>query len=259
MWLAPAMLNMLLQEPTFDNYDVSSVRIVIDGGERMPLPLIETFIQKFPQAWFADAYGLTETVSGDTFLEKGKMIEKIGSVGKPVPMLRVRIVDDDGRDVPRGKLGEIVLRGPKVFTGYWKKEEETVAAIKDGWFFTGDIGYFDKDGYLYIGDRKKDVIISGGENVSSAEVERVIYELPQVLEAAVIGIPHPKWLEVPKAYIVLKGNERLTEPDVIAHCTWKMAKFKVPKEVEFITRLPRNPSGKILKRELREMARRSLK
>ena len=184
IWAAPAIINMLLQEPTFGNYDVSSVRLVIDGGEKMPLPLIEKFIQKFPNTWFADAYGLTETVSGDTFLEKAKMIDKIGSVGKPVPMLRVRIVDDDGKDVPPGNLGEIVLKGPKVFKGYWKNEKATAEAIRDSWFHTGDIGYLDEEGYLYIEDRKKDLIISGGENVSSAEVERVIYEFPQVSSSA---------------------------------------------------------------------------
>ncbi len=252
IWAAPAMINMLLQEPTFDKYDVSSVRLVIDGGEKMPLPLIEKFIKKFPNAWFSDAYGLTETVSGDTFLAKSKMIEKIGSVGKPVPMLRVRIVDDNDKDVPAKSLGEIILKGPKVFKGYWKNEKATADTIRDGWLHTGDIGYLDEEGYLYIVDRKKDMIISGGENIASAEVERVIYELPQVLEVAVIGIPHPKWLEVPKAFVALKPGQTLCEADVVECCSKKLAKFKVPKEVEFIPALPRNPSGKVLKRELRK-------
>ncbi len=251
-WLAPAMVNILFQEPTFDRYDVSSIRFIIDGGEKMPLPLINKILEKFPNAWYADAYGLTETVSGDTFLPRDKVIEKIGSVGKPVLQLRVRVVDDAGNDVPSGTLGEIVLRGPKVFKGYWKNPEATAEAIKDGWFHTGDIGRLDEEGYLYIEDRKKDIIISGGENIASLEVERVLYELPQVLEAAVIGIPHPRWQEVPKAYLVLKKGAALTAEEIVDHCGRRLAKFKVPKEIEFIDLLPRNPSGKILKRELRE-------
>jgi len=257
IWLAPAMVNMLFQEPTFGQYDVSSVRFIIDGGEKMPMPLIKQIIEKFPNTWFADAYGLTETVSGDTFLSKDKMVEKIGSVGKPVVQLRVRIVDDEGRDVPPGQLGEIVLRGPKVFKGYWKNPEATAEAVKNGWFHTGDIGRLDEEGYLYIEDRKKDIIISGGENISSLEVERVIYESPKVLEAAVVGIPHPRWLEVPKAYVVLKKGEHMTAEEVMERCAGKLAKFKIPKEVEFIDVLPRNPSGKVLKRELRERSKKT--
>jgi len=252
-WFAPTMVNMLFQEPTFDQHDVSSIRFIIDGGEKMPLPLIAKIKEKFPNAWFSDAYGLTETVSGDTFLSKDKMIEKIGSVGKPVIQLRVRIVDDAGKDVPPNTLGEIVLRGPKVFKGYWKNLQATAEAIKDGWFHTGDIGTMDEESYLYIVDRKKDIIISGGENIASLEVERVIYELPQVLETAVIGIPHPKWQEIPIAYVALKKGEKLTPEEIIVHCAKKLAKFKVPKEIRFIDVLPRNPSGKVLKRQLREI------
>jgi len=180
------------------------------------------------------------------------MIEKIGSVGKPVIQLRVRVVDEEGKDVPAGALGEIVLRGPKVFKGYWKNPEATEEAIKNGWFHTGDIGTLDAEGYLYIVDRKKDIIISGGENIASLEVERVIYELPQVLETAVVGIPHPKWQEIPMAYVVAKEGQTLTAEAIIEHCSKKLAKFKVPRLVEFIDALPRNPSGKVLKRQLRE-------
>jgi fatty-acyl-CoA synthase len=255
-WFPPTMVNMLFQEPTFNRYDVSSIRFIIDGGEKMPLPLINRIKEKFPNAWFADAYGLTETVSGDTFLSRDKMIEKIGSVGKPVVQLRVRIVDEEGKDVPAGSLGEIVLRGPKVFKGYWKNPEATAEAIKNGWFHTGDIGTLDAEGYLYIVDRKKDIIISGGENIASLEVERAIYELPQVLETAVVGIPHPKWQEIPIAYVVAKKGETITAEAIIEHCSKKLAKFKVPKMVEFIDALPRNPSGKVLKRQLRERHKR---
>ena len=252
LWLSPAMTIMLFQEPTFEQYDVSSIRFIIDGGEKMPATLIKEFKEKFPNAWFADAYGLTESVSGDTFLAKDKMLDKLGSVGRPCPHLHVRVVDENGRDMPPNEMGEIVLKGPKIFKGYWKNPEATAAAIKDGWFYTGDMGTLDEDGYLYILDRKKDMIISGGENIASPEVERVIYEHPSVLEAAVVGIPHPKWLEVPKAFVVLKPGTTLTPEELVAHCAKKLAKFKVPKEVEFIDQLPRNPSGKVLKRNLRD-------
>jgi len=251
LWLSPAMTIMLFNAPEFDQYDVSSVRFIIDGGEKMPATLIQKFKEKFPQAWFADAYGLTETVSGDTFLAKDKMLDKLGSVGKPVPHLQIRIIDEGGKEIPAGQMGEICLKGPKVFKGYWKNPDATAKAIVDGWFHTGDIGMVDAEGYLYIMDRKKDMIISGGENIASPEVERVIYEIPAVLEAAVIGIPHPKWLEVPKAYVVVRPGETLTAQEIEKYCQRKLAKFKIPKEIEFIDQLPRNPSGKVLKRELR--------
>ena len=253
LWLSPAMTIMLFNEPTFDQYDVSSVRFIIDGGEKMPATLIKQFTDKFPNAWFSDAYGLTETVSGDTFLAKDRMLHKLGSVGKPVPHLQVRVVNEHDKVVPPDELGEICLKGPKVFKGYWKNPEATAKALRGGWFHTGDIGTLDEDGYLYIMDRKKDMIISGGENIASPEVERVIYEIPAVLEVAVVGIPHPKWLEVPKAYVALKPGEALTAEEVTQYCIKKLAKFKVPKEIEFIAQLPRNPSGKVLKRELRAM------
>jgi len=252
LWLAPAMINTLFQYPGFEGYDTASVRFIIDGGEKMPLPLIEKFRQKFPKAWFADAYGLTETVSGDTFLAKDRMVEKVGSVGKPVPQLRVRIVDDRDKDVPPGELGEIVLRGPKVFKGYWKNPQATAEALRGGWFHTGDIGALDEAGFLYLVDRKKDIIISGGENIASSEVERVIYQHPAVLETAVIGIPDAKWGEVPKAYVVIKTGSQVSSEELRGLCLENLAKFKVPKEFEFIDALPRNPSGKILKRKLRE-------
>ncbi len=254
MWLAPAMINMLFQYPAFNDYDVSSIRFIIDGGEKMPLPLIEKFRDKFPKAWFADAYGLTETVSGDTFLAKDRMVGKVGSVGKPVLQLRVRVVDAHGRDVLPGELGEIVLRGPKVFKGYWKNPEATDEALRNGWFHTGDIGRLDEEGFLYLEDRKKDIIISGGENIASSEVERVIYQHPAVLETAVVAIPHTRWGEVPKAYVVLKPGREASSEELHRLCSDNLAKFKVPKEFEFIDALPRNPSGKVLKRELRRRA-----
>jgi acyl-CoA synthetase (AMP-forming)/AMP-acid ligase II len=170
-----------------------------------------------------------------------------------LPHLQVRILDPEGNEVGPNETGEICLKGPKVFIGYWKNPDGTKEAMRGGWFHTGDVGMLDEEGFLYIIDRIKDMIISGGENIASPEVEKIIYELPQVLEVAVVGIPHPKWLEVPKAYVVLKEGAELSDKEIIQHCAEKMAKFKVQKEIEFIDSLPRNPSGKVLKRQLREM------
>jgi acyl-CoA synthetase (AMP-forming)/AMP-acid ligase II len=252
VWLAPAMVNALLASGATEGRDLGSVRLIIDGGEKMPLPLIERILTTFPNAWFADAYGLTETVSGDTFLDKGKVTEKLGSVGKPILHTDVRILDLDDEPVPAGQHGEIVVRGPKVCRGYWRDPDATATAMRNGWFHTGDIGYLDEDGYLFIVDRLKDVIISGGENVASLEVERVVYEHPEVLEVAVVGRPDPRWNEVPVAYVVLKVGSTLDEPSLDAFCSSRLARFKTPKGFRFVDALPRNPSGKVLKRELRE-------
>ncbi len=256
VWLAPAMVNQLLAHPSLEGRDLSGVRLIIDGGEKMPLSLIERLLRVFPNAWFADAYGLTETVSGDTFLDKRKSVEKIGSVGKPCLHVEVAIWDENDRPVPAGTLGEIVLRGPKIFTGYWKDPEATAAAFRDGWFHTGDIGYLDAEGFLYIVDRKKDIIISGGENIASPEVERVLYEHPAVLEAAVVGRPDLRWGEVPVAFVVLREGLKAGAEELQEFCRTRLAKFKVPRDVLFVWSLPRNPSGKVLKRVLREEARR---
>lgn len=252
MWLAPAMVNMILQVPNIESYDTSSVRFIINGGEKMPVPLIRRILQAFPNSWFSDAYGLTETVSGDTFLDREHVLSKIGSVGKPVMHTSIRILDESGEPVPAGALGEIAIRGPKVFSGYWRDDEATAAAIHNGWFHTGDIGVIDEDGYLFIEDRKKDMIVSGGENIASPEVERALYEHDAVLEAAVIGIPDERWGEVPKAFVVLKVGRQVSAEELKSFCLHRLAKFKVPRYFEFVPTLPRTASGKVLKRELRE-------
>ena len=248
------MVNQILSHPDLERRDLSGVRLIIDGGEKMPLPLIERLLRAFPNAWFADAYGLTETVSGDTFLDKRATVAKIGSVGKPCLHLEVAIWDESDRPMPAGTLGEIVLRGPKVFKGYWKDPEATATAFRGGWFHTGDIGYLDGEGFLYIVDRKKDMIVSGGENIASPEVERALYEHPAVLEAAVVGSPDPRWGEVPVAFVVCRPGATASEQELREFCLARLAKFKVPRAVRFIDALPRNPSGKVLKRVLREQA-----
>ena len=189
VWLAPAMVNAIMALPDIEQRDLSSVRVIINGGEKMPIPLIERIQRVFPSAWFADAYGLTETVSGDTFLDRDSIVTKLGSVGRPCLYLELDIWDEDGTSRAAGEQGEIVMRGPKVFKGYWRDAEATAAAFAGGWFHTGDIGVRDEDGYLFIVDRLKDMIVSGGENIASSEIERVLYEHDAVLEAAVVGRP----------------------------------------------------------------------
>ncbi len=251
VWLAPAMVNAIMALPDIERRDLSSVRLVINGGEKMPIPLIERLQRTFPSAWFADAYGLTETVSGDTFLDRGSMVSKLGSVGRPCLYLDLDIWDEHGTSVPAGERGEIVMRGPKVFKGYWRDPDATDEAFVGGWFHTGDVGYRDEDDYLYIVDRFKDMIVSGGENIASSEVERVLYEHDAVLEAAVVGRPDDRWGEVPVAFVVLRQGAAATEDDLFRHCQAQLARFKTPKAIVFLDALPRNPSGKVLKRELR--------
>jgi fatty-acyl-CoA synthase len=256
IWLAPAMVNGVLngiaEQPELGRFDTSSIRFITGGGEKTPVTLIERLLAAFPGARFADAYGLTETVSGDTFNDQAHAVSKIGSVGKPVINLDVRVVGPGDATAEPGQQGEILLRGPKVVSSYWKNPEATAAAFTaDGWFRTGDIGHLDKDGYLYIDDRKKDMIVSGGENIASSEVERVLYECEAVLEAAVVAMPDERWGEVPRAFVVLKAGQQISEQELITHCRSRLAGFKTPKQVVFIDVLPRNPSGKVLKRELR--------
>lgn len=254
VWLAPAMVNAIMALPDVEQRDLSSVRVIINGGEKMPIPLIERLQRTFPSAWFADAYGLTETVSGDTFLDRDSLITKLGSVGRPCLYLEVDVRDEHGRSVAPGERGEIVLRGPKVFKGYWRDPDATAAAFAGGWFHTGDVGVRDEDGYLWVVDRLKDMILSGGENVAGSEVERVLYEHDAVLEAAVVGRPDERWGEVPVAFVALRDGAAASGADLIEHCRAQLARFKVPKDVVFVDALPRNPSGKVLKRELRERA-----
>jgi acyl-CoA synthetase (AMP-forming)/AMP-acid ligase II len=250
VWAAPAMVRAILDVPGVEERDLSSVRVIIAGGEKMPVPTIERLRRTFPSAWFADAYGLTETVSGDTFLDRESTVSKLGSVGRPCLYLELDVWDEHGAPVAPGARGEVVLRGPKVFTGYWRDPDATDAAFAGGWFHTGDIGVVDEDGYVYIVDRLKDMIVSGGENIASSEVERVLYEHESVVEAAVVGRPDDRWGEVPVAYVV-SNSPAVTPESLIEHCRQQLARFKVPKDVVLVDALPRNPSGKVLKRELR--------
>jgi fatty-acyl-CoA synthase len=250
-WFAPVMTTALLTCAGRRRYDVSSLKWAIGGGEKTPEARIRAFSDLFRGARYIDGYGLTESVGGDTLMEAGREIEKIGSTGRALAHVEVEIRDDQGKRLPPGIDGEICLRGPKVTRGYWKDPEKTAAAFFGDWFRTGDIGHLDSEGFLYLTDRKKDMIISGGENIASSEVERVIYELPAVHEVAVVGMPDARWGEMPVAVIVLAEDATLDLPSLAAHCRSRLAGFKVPRELVIRDSLPRNPSGKVLKRVLR--------
>jgi acyl-CoA synthetase (AMP-forming)/AMP-acid ligase II len=254
-WLAPVMLGAILAHPDRAAFDVSSIRWVIGGGERTPESRIRAFAEYFTNGRYIDGYGLTESCSGDTLMEAGREIEKIGSVGRALPHVEVEIRDAQGRRLPSGETGEICLRGAKITRGYWRDDKKTAASFYGDWFRTGDVGYLDSDGFLFLTDRVKDMIISGGENIASSEVERVVYQLPQVREAAIIGVPDEKWGERPVAVVALNAGYSLDYETLAKHCRAHLAAFKVPKQLILREQLPRNPSGKVLKRLLRDELR----
>lgn len=251
-WMAPVMLNRCLAYEGRDRHDLSSFRWLIGGGERTPEERIRGFGSLFKAARYIDAYGLTESCSGDTLMEAGREIEKIGSTGRAVAHVEIEIRDEQGRVLPVGKPGEVCLRGPKVTHGYWKDPQKTAASFFGDWFRTGDVGVLDSEGFLTLTDRKKDMIISGGENIASSEVERVLYQLPQVAEAVAIGLPDGQWGECVTAVVVLHPGTKLTLEDMRAHCEGRLGSFKTPKQLVVREELPRNPSGKVLKRVLRD-------
>jgi fatty-acyl-CoA synthase len=251
-WLAPVMLGSILAHADRAAFDVSSLRWVIGGGERTPESRIRQFSEYFIHGRYIDAYGLTESCSGDTLMEAGREIEKIGSVGRPLAHVEIEIRNTEGGRLRTGEAGEICLRGPKITQGYWRDAKKTAACFHGDWFRTGDVGYLDEDGFLYLTDRVKDMIISGGENIASSEVERVVYQMPQVREAAIIGLPDEKWGERPVAVIALNAGQTLDYETLAKHCRAHLAGFKVPKQLILRDQLPRNPSGKVLKRLLRD-------
>jgi len=254
VWLAPVMANDILSLPEDGLPDVSSLRWCIAGGERTPETRIRAFFERFPRARYIDAYGMTETVSGDTLMEPGHEFDKIGSVGRALRFVEIDIRGDDGASLSVGEEGEICIRGPKVMREYWRDSDRTATSFHpDGFLRSGDVGYIDNDGFLFITDRQKDMIISGGENIASSEVERVIYELPPVKEAAVYARQHPRWGEIAVAAIVLAEGQSLTYQQLLDHCRLSLAGFKCPKDMVLLPSLPRNPSGKVLKRTLREL------
>ena len=251
-WLAPVMLGGILACPERTRFDLSSIAWVIGGGERTPEHRIHEFAALFPAARYIDGYGLTESCGGDTLMEAGREVERIGSTGRAIVHVEVEIRDEDGAVLRPGEDGEIVLRGPKITRGYWNDPDKTAQTVRDGWLHTGDVGHLDADGFLYLTDRKKDMILSGGENIASSEVERVIDLMPEVAEVAVIGLPDETWGEIPVAVSVLAEGASLDHETLAGHCREHLAGFKVPKRLILRAALPRNPSGKVLKRVLRD-------
>ena len=249
MVVAATMLDMVRRAAEEQRARLDSVRWLIFS--QVTSALFAVARDLFPRARLIEGYGLTETCSGLTYLDEAHMETKQGSVGIPVLGVDVRVVDEAGLDLPAGQDGEVVARGAKVSPGYLDDPEATAAAFRDGWFHTGDVGCLDQDGYLYIRDRLKDMIRSGGENMSSAEIENVLAAHPLVLAASVVGVPHPVWQEVPVAFVVARPG--LDAADLVAHARSRLGRFKVPREVHVVTELPTNPSGKVLKRSLREL------
>lgn len=254
-FFVPALILFLLQSPEIQATDLSSLELIVYGASPIPSDLLRSAMKVF-KCGFAQVYGLTETTGAFTYLPPEEHDpngnERMRSCGKPYEGIDVRVVDAEGRSLPAGEVGEIVCRSPQVMKGYWNLPDATASAIRDGWFYTGDAGYFDEEGYLYIHDRLKDMIISGGENIYPAEVESAIFSHPAVADVAVIGVPDEKWGEAVKAIIVKKPGAEVKEEDIIAFARDRMAHYKAPRSVDFVESLPRNPSGKILKRELRK-------
>ena len=249
-FMVPAMWSALSQVPDFDSHDVSSVRWALCGGAPCPLPVIEFYQQR---GWrFLEGFGMTETAPSVLLLDEEFVVSHAGSVGRPFMHCDVRIVDDEDHDVPVGSVGELIIRGPNVFAGYWGRPVETAAAMRGGWFHSGDLGRFDTQGFVTLVDRKKDMIISGGENVYPIEVEQALFRHSSIADVAVIGVPDPKWGETVLAVVVPATPGALDANAVIAHARERIAHFKCPRRVEFIDELPRNATGKILKRTLRE-------
>ena len=243
----PAMFVALLYTPDTEKYDTSSLRYCVSGSAPLPLSILEGFEQKF-HCQILEGYGLSEAsavLSGHTL----DMPRKPGSVGKPIANVEVQIVDENDRPVPVGEVGEIIARGPNVMKGYYNMPGATQATLRDGWLYTGDMGRFDEDGYLYIVERKKDLIIRGGFNVYPHDVEEALNSHPAVIESAVIGIPSERMGEEVKAFVVARGE--VDAETLKAYCREKLANYKTPSEIEFVNALPRNAVGKIDKKELR--------
>ena len=244
----PTMYSALLHDPAAETTDVSSLRVCVSGGAALPVEVLRAFEERFG-CTVLEGYGLSETspIASFNHLDRER---KPGSIGTPVNGVEMKVVDDNGDEVPSGEAGEIVIRGHNIMKGYWKRPEATAEAIRDGWFHSGDIGRVDDDGYFYIVDRKKELIIRGGFNVYPREIEEVIYEHPAVREAAVIGIPHPELGEEVGAAVALKPGSTATEAEIRDHVKANIAAYKYPRHVWFVDELPKGATGKILKREI---------
>jgi long-chain acyl-CoA synthetase len=250
--LVPAMGTLIINHEDLDQYDFSSLDIMLIGGAIVPFELIKKWREKFPALEIINGYGQTESCPCSTGLWDVDILEKPRSVGKPWDIVDLKILDDRRKALPPGEMGEIVYRVPSIMKGYYKAPELTAETVKDGWLYSGDLGYVDEDGYVYIVDRKKDIIIRGGENISSMEIEEAMHEHPAVLEASAISAPHDVLGETVMAVVVKKPGRDLEAEDLKQFCGERLERFKVPERVEFMDELPRNPGGKVLKRKLKE-------
>jgi len=248
--LVPSIYLILEDYPEFDQFDLSSVRSWASGGSPLPAALVRRYAEK--GIIIQQGFGMTETGPTVFIISKKDAVRKAGSVGKPVLHTEVSIQDRQGSILGPNQVGELCIRGGNVTTGYWNRPEATREALRDGWLHSGDAAKYDQEGFYTIVDRWKDMYISGGENVYPAEVESVIYQHPAVAEAAVIGVPHPRWQEVGKAVVVIKDGYSLNEEELIEFCRGKLAKYKIPRSAVFVEALPRTAAGKVLKRELQE-------
>ncbi|PRZ42176.1 fatty-acyl-CoA synthase [Antricoccus suffuscus] len=247
----PAMWAAIAKAAGEIDYDFSSLRFNLSGGAPTPLVVIEELGRL--GAELSEGFGLTETSPIASYLDKADIVEHLGSIGRPVHHVDTRIVDEADNDVPTGVVGEMVFRGPTIFAGYWNKPIETAAAMRGGWFHTGDLARSDEGEYLYIVDRKKDMVITGGENVYPVEVEQALHRHEAIADVAVVGVPDEKWGESVAAVVVLQPNARATGDEIIAWARQRIAHFKCPRSVLFVDELPRTATGKILKRQLREL------
>ena len=262
--MVPTMLKQLMEHEEFPKRNLSSLQVITYGAAPMPVEVITKAIEVFPGTRFINAFGQTESASTITMLtpedhviegtpgERAIKLKRLGSIGRALGDTEVKIFDEDGSEQPVDEVGEIVARGPRVMKGYWKAEEATNSTIRNGWLYTGDIGYMDKAGYIFLSGRAKDIIIRAGENISPEQVEATLHSHPAIDEAAVIGVPDPQWGEKVRAIVALKAGAQATEADIIEHCRGQLASFKKPESVIFVDSLPRNPLGKVLKRVLRE-------
>jgi acyl-CoA synthetase (AMP-forming)/AMP-acid ligase II len=257
--LVPTMMHMILTHPEFHRFNLSSVGQITLGGAATPRDLLEKVIAAFPSARLNNGYGMTEmspmlaALTSEHHVLSGPKAGKLNSVGRPVPYLDIRIFGENDRELPQGEIGEIVARGPTVMKGYLNRPDENAVALRGGWFHTGDMGYFDKDGLLYISGRSKDMIISGGENIYPTEIEDVISTHPAVSQVAVIGLPSEKWGEEVHAVIILAEGKAAGADDIVAHCRAQLAGYKCPRGITFRREaMPLSPANKILKSELRK-------
>ncbi len=252
LFCPPTVWIALLRSPLFDSTDLSSLRTGYYGASAMPVEVLREIQQRLPDLRLYNFYGQTEMAPLATLLPPSEQLSRPGSAGRPVLNVETRVVDDDDRPVATGEVGEIVHRSPHATLGYYRDPVKTAESFRGGWFHSGDLGILDEDGRLWVVDRKKDMIKTGGENVASREVEEVIHQLAGVAEAAVFGVPDPRWVEAVVAVVVMKAGSEVTVDEVREHCRRHLAGYKRPKHVVLTDSLPKNPSGKILKRSLRE-------